>query len=144
MHTSSLRYGPILGAGNDRALPSSEVRVRYFDPRTGEPCERKPRPLGRDRAAERIAARDAWAERDRAYRSAVDEAARVQAEAAARRSSQRRGGRRPRPVVVDGVAHPSVNAAARAIGCAPSHLSRKLNEGAVEHMGHSVRYEEDR
>lgn len=99
MHASSLRYGPIMGAGSDRVLPSSEVRVRYFDPRTGEPCERKPRPLGRDRAAERIAARDAWAERDRAYRSAVDEAARVQAEAAARRSSQRRGGRRPRPVV---------------------------------------------
>lgn len=142
MHTSSMRYGPVLGGARDRMLPSSEVRVRYFDPRTGEPCDEKPEPLGTDRIAERIAARDAWAERDGLHRAAVDEAAAVRAAAAAR--TARKGGRRPRPVVVDGVTHPSVNAAARAMGCAPSRLSKKLNEGAVEHMGHSVMYEEDR
>ncbi len=139
MHTSSMRYGPVLGGARDRMLPSSEVRVRYFDPRTGEPCDEKPEPLGTDRIAERIAARDAWAERDGLHRAAVDEAAAVRAAAAART-----GGRRPRPVVVDGVTHPSVNAAARAMGCAPSHLSKKLNAGMREHMGRSVRYEEER
>ena len=56
MHTSSMRYGPVLGGARDRMLPSSEVRVRYFDPRTGEPCDEKPEPLGTDRIAERIAA----------------------------------------------------------------------------------------
>lgn len=142
MHTSSMRYGPVLGGARDRMLPSSEVRVRYFDPRTGEPCDEKPEPLGTDRIAERIAARDAWAERDGLHRAAVDEAAAVRAAAAAR--TARKGGRRPRPVVVDGVTHPSVNAAARAMGCAPSHLSKKLNAGMREHMGRSVRYEEER
>lgn len=137
MHTSSMRYGPVLGGARDRTLPSSEVRVRYFDPRTGEPCDEKPEPLGTDGIAERIAARDAWAEGDGLHRAAVDEAA-----AAAR--TARKGGRRPRPVVVDGVTHPSVNAAARAMGCAPSHLSKKLNAGMREHMGRSVRYEEER
>ena len=75
-----MRYGPVLGGARDRMLPSSEVRVRYFDPRTGEPCDEKPEPLGTDRIAERIAARDAWAERDGLHRAAVDEATAVAVE----------------------------------------------------------------
>lgn len=147
MHTSSMRYGSPLGSGPDRILPSSVVRVRYFDPRTGEPCDEKPVPLGRDEVAERMAARDAWATRDAEHRAAVEDADRIMCEARERRSSKaraaaRRGGRRPKPVIVDGVRHPSVSAAARSIGCAVSHLNKKLNAGIGEHMGHSVRYEE--
>lgn len=150
MHTSSMRYGPVLGGARDRILPSSEVRVSYFDPTTGEPLDRKPTIERKSsEIEERVRNRDAWAARDAEHRAAVEDADRIMREARERRSSKaraaaRRGGRRPKPVVVDGVTHPSVNAAARAMGCAPSHLSKKLNAGMREHMGRSVRYEEER
>ena len=43
-HISQFKYSPSF-ADYVSAGKSSEVRVRYFDPRTGEPCDEKPSPL---------------------------------------------------------------------------------------------------
>ena len=145
-----MRYGSALDYNHDRVLPSSEVRVSYFDPTTGEPLDRKPTIERKSsEIEERVRNRDAWAARDAEHRAAVEDADRIMREARERRSSKaraaaRRGGRRPKPVIVDGVRHPSVSEAARSIGCAQSHLSEKLNAGMRERMGRSVRYEEER
>ena len=109
------RFGrSALDYGVDGAM-SGPVKVSYFDPRTGKPCAKKPRPL--HSAEER-------------------EAIRAAAEAAAKA----RGGRPVRPVVVDGVVYESIAAAARAMGASPSTLGSALRKGAAEYSGHEVSF----
>ena len=48
------------------------------------------------------------------------------------------------PVIVDGVEHPSVNSAAKAVGCAGCTLANKLRDGATEYRGHAIRFKDPR
>lgn len=109
------RFGrSALDYGIDGAM-SGPVKVSYFDPRTGKPCAKKPRPL--HSSEERAAIR-----------------------AAAEAAAKARAGRPVRPVVVDGVVHESIAAAARSMGASPSTLGAALRKGASEYSGHEVSF----
>lgn len=99
-------------SGGGRA--PSPVRVSYFDPRTGEPCDAKPVPLhdGKRRGA----GLDAVLSMSRPHNA--------------------------RPTVVDGVRYASVNAAAKAVGCSAVTLRKYLRGGAASCRGHAVAYAE--
>lgn len=92
----------------------SPVRVSYFDPRTGLPCDEKPVPLhdGKRRGA----GLDAVLRMSRPHNA--------------------------RPTVVDGVRYASVSAAARAVGCSAVTLRKYLRGGAASCRGHAVAYAE--
>lgn len=85
---------------------SGPVKVSYFDPRTGKPCAKKPRPLGKF------------------------------CQIPVRRMScgtlivapNRRG----RPVLVDGLRYESIAAAARANGIDKNQLGLMMNKGVRE------------
>lgn len=127
------------------------VRTRYFDPRTGEPCDSKPEPLrrekGRATAEERNAA-ISKRERDEKEAREISDAMRRRAGLkpdGARWPSRRAGGRnggRPRPVVVDGRLFPSVAAAAEEVGSSAQHLGKRLRGGPCTVKGHAVRFAE--
>ncbi len=96
MHTSRISYGdqPAMSQPGEVEWPdgmSREVRVRYFDPRTGEPREFEPEPT------------------KRAKRRMEDKA---MLKASLARAREKTIERRGQPVIVDGVEHPSVNSAA--------------------------------
>lgn len=126
-HSTTFRYG---GAAMQREHVgrwpegmSPEVRVRYFDPRTGEPCDEKPVPA------------------KRAKRRMEDKA---MLKASLARAREKTIERCAQPVIVDGVEHPSVNSAAKAVGCAGSTLANKLRDGATEYRGHAIRFKDPR
>lgn len=56
LHQSRIRYSPYTveatGCGWSDGR-SGEVRVSYFDPKTGEPCDSKPEPLRRRESDQR-------------------------------------------------------------------------------------------
>ena len=127
------------------------VRVRYFDPETGEPRDTKPQPLPRRRAESDPEARNAaMRERERA----VDEGRELQAamdrrkkQARYERQKQARGthtgghnGGVKRPVLVDGVRYESVKAAAEACGASQCWLMQRLKGGAGTCKGHAVAF----
>lgn len=119
---------------------SSEVRVSYFDPLTGEPLDRKPKPR---RARRKELTR---AQRDAAYRAAVAEGEAIAEGMRQRRASQPRkpsgrGGYR-RAVLVDGIEYESVTAAAKAMGTSEQHLGKRLRAGAETVKGHAVAFAE--
>ena len=96
---------------------SGPVRVSYFDPRTGEPCDEKPEPLhgdperrGREREGYRASLARGW---------------------------------KKRAVMVGGVEYESIAAAAPAVGVSKTKLAKSLREGAAEVNGRSVRYAAD-
>ena len=126
-HSTTFRYG---GAAMQREHVGSwpegmspEVRVRYFDPATGEPCDEKQVPA------------------KRAKRRMEDQGKRAASLARAREKTIERRGQ---PVIVDGEEHPSVNSAAKAVGCAGSTLANKLRDGATEYRGHAIRFKDPR
>lgn len=126
MHTSRISYGdqPAMGQSGEVEWPegmSREVRVRYFDPATGEPMETKP--------ARRAKAR------------ADDQAKQATSVANARERTIERLGH---PVIVDGVEHPSLRSAGKVVGCDGSYLRSKLRSGATEYKGHSIRFKDPR
>lgn len=142
-HTSRFRYGaavldpPSVGR-------SSELRVSYFDPATGEPCDEKPNPLKR-KHAEALTAQQAVEKRQREEA----EAAQIMADMKARyRRRKPLCGKFPhkngRSVMVDGVVYPSINAAGRAMGVDGYYLGKRLREGKQKVSGHDVRFVEDR
>lgn len=94
---------------------SGPVRVSYFDPRTGEPCDEKPEPL------------HTQADREEAKRKACG-------------CVVVRANRRGKAVRVDGVRYDSVAAAARSIGVNRSWMNKALRAGRGEYMGHEVAY----
>ena len=128
------------------------VRTRYFDPRTGEPCDSKPEPLKREKRRETVEERNASiAERERDEKEAreISEAMRRRAGLkpdGARLPSMRAGGRnggRPRPVVVDGRLFPSVAAAAEEVGLTAQHLGTRLRGGPCTVKGRRAAFAED-
>ncbi len=126
-HSTTFRYGGAamqrehVGRWPDGMGP--EVRVRYFDPATGEPCDEKPVPA------------------KRAKRRMEDKA---MLKASLARAREKTIERCAQPVIVDGVEHPSVNSAAKAVGCAGCTITRNLRNGATEYKGHSIRFKDPR
>lgn len=114
------------------------VRVSYFDPRTGEPCDGKPEPLRRERkrttAEERNAAQR---ERERGEREARE----ISRKMALRRvgTGGHNGGQK-RPVVVDGVRYESVTAASIVVGVTPQYLGSCLRQGAAACKGCAIEF----
>ena len=118
----------LLESAADTRRGSGPVRVSYFDPRTGEPCDEKPEPL--KRKAARKTPRQLSEERAAAEREGAEIAERM----AARRAKPRKraeSGRSKKPVVVDGVRYASQAEASAATGIARSTLSRKSAQGAA-------------
>lgn len=128
------------------------VRVSYFDPRTGEPCESRPEPIRREKGRETVEERNAAIakrERDEKEAREISDAMRKRAGLkpdGARRPSRSAGGRnggRPRPVVVDGRLFPSVAAAAEEVGLTAQHLGSRLRCGPCTVKGRRAAFAED-
>ena len=155
-HSSSFRYSEHAPEASSGAR-SSEVRVRYFDPVTGEPCDSKPMPLSKQREQ-----MESVRERDAKRRKAEAEAAEImrkmkerkQAEKAERKREAERKKRaapkpapskakrdgRTKPVLVDGVLYGSATAAAEAIGANFSHFCAVLRSGGGRCKGHRIEF----
>lgn len=103
--------------GCEPASPGSgPVRVRYFDPLTGDPCEEKPVPRSKQLTARGKAVR-ARAKKDWKWKA--------------------RGHKR---CIVDGVEYESIAAAARAVGINNNSLGRALRDGLAVYRGHFIRW----
>ena len=112
MHTSRISYGdqPAMRQSGEVEWPdgmSREVRVRYFDPATGEPCDEKPVPA------------------KPAKKRMEDQAKQGE------RRERARENHRGCTVIVDGVEHPSLRSAGKVVGCDGSYLRSKLRSGAT-------------
>lgn len=110
----------VFGAGPWDCEPASPgsgpVRVRYFDPLMGEPCEEKPVPRSKQLAARGKAA-PKRAKKDWRWKA--------------------HGHRR---CVVDDVEYESIAAAARAVGINNNSLGRALRDGLAVYRGHFIRW----
>lgn len=95
---------------------SGPVRVRYFDPLTGEPCDQKPVPRSKQLAARGKAA-PKRAKKDWRWKA--------------------HGHRR---CVVDEVEYESIAAAARAVGINKNSLGSALRDGHAVYRGHFIRW----
>lgn len=140
-HTSKFRYGLSMREPLTISGGCSEVRVSYFDPATGKPCDEKPDPIKAKR--KRPDAKKANDER----MEAIQEAERIMAEMRARnRRKKPLCGPFPhkngRAVIVDGVRYPSINAAAKAMGVDGKYLGKRMREGAQIVGGCNVEFAE--
>lgn len=110
----------VFGAGPWDCEPASPgsgpVRVRYFDPLTGEPCDQKPMPRSKQLAARGKAA-PKRAKKDWRWKA--------------------HGHRR---CVVDEVEYESIAAAARAVGINNNSLGKALRDGLAVYRGHYIRW----
>lgn len=95
---------------------SGPVRVRYFDPLTGEPCEEKPVPRSKQLAARGKAA-PKRAKKDWKWKT-----------------------RWQRRCIVDEVEYESIAAAARAVGVTKNSLGSALRDGLAVYRGHCIRW----
>ena len=138
-HHSTFRYGLAMREALTSCRGSSEVRVRYFDPVTGEPCDHKPEPLKVKRKRP-----DAKRKADERM-EAIQEAERIMAEMKARKRKPLCGKfphKNGRAVIVDGVRYPSINEAGRAMGVDGQYLGKRLRQGATLVGGCSVEFAE--
>lgn len=110
----------VFGAGPWDCEPASPgsgpVRVRYFDPLTGEPSEEKPVPRSKQLAARGKPA-PKRAKKDWRWKA--------------------HGHRR---CVVDEVEYESIAAAARAVGINNNSLGKALRDGLAVYRGHLIRW----
>lgn len=110
----------VFGGGPWGCEPASQgscpVRVRYFDPLTGEPCDQKPVPR-----SEQLAARG---------------------KAAPKRAKKewKRKAHGHRRCIVDEVEYESIAAAARAVGLNNNSLGKALRDGLAVYRGHLIRW----
>lgn len=110
----------VFGAGSWDCEPASPgsgpVRVRYFDPLTGEPCDQKPVPRSKQLAACGKAApkraKKEWRWHTRGHKRCM----------------------------VDGVEYESIAAAARAADINKNSLGRALRDGLAVYRGHYIRW----
>lgn len=111
---------PVSGGGCRNCEPASPgsgpVRVRYFDPLTGEPCEEKPVPRSKQIAA-RGKPVPARAKKDWKWKA--------------------HGHKR---CMVDGVEYESIAAAARAFDINNNSLGKALRDGLTAYRGHLIRW----
>lgn len=110
----------MFGGGPWGCEPASQgfgpVRVRYFDPLTGEPCDQKPVPR-----SEQLAARGKAAPK------------RAKKEWKWKAHGHRR-------CIVDDVEYESIAAAARAVGLNNNSLGKALRDGLAVYRGHLIRW----
>lgn len=143
-HTSVYRekYNTLLDSGKSYAK-SSPVRVSYFDPRTGEPCEEKPEPLTKaEKAKKSRAERDAERIKAEAEATEIMRNMEERKNAKRRKSQQDSAKRWKRPVFVDGVLFESVKAASMEVGTSPEWLGLMLRNGVSECKGKSIKFAE--
>ena len=151
-HSSSFRYSEHSPEAPSGAR-SSGVRVRYFDPVTGEPCDSKPEPLSKQREQ-----MESVRERDAKRRKAEQEAAEIMRKMAERKKAEQaerkrkaepkpvpvpRNGKRDgrtKPVLVDGVLFESATEAAKSIGANFSHFCAVLRNGGGKCKGHRIEF----
>lgn len=111
---------PVCGGGPWGCEPTSPgsgpVRVRYFDPLTGEPCDQKPVPRSKQLAA-RGKPVPARAKKDWRWKA--------------------HGHKR---CMVDGVEYESIAAAARAVDINSCSLGKALRDGLAVYRGHFIRW----
>ena len=139
-HTSIYRekYNTLLDSGKSYAK-SSPVRVSYFDPRTGEPCDTKPQPLTKAEKSKK-----SNIERYNERIEAENEAAEIMRNMERRKKKKRKETARKnacscgRPVMVDGVRFESIKAASREIGTDPKWLRQVLKGGIGKCKGRTV------
>ena len=101
----------------EQASPGSgPVRVRYFDPLTGEPCDQKPVPRSKQLAARGkpvpVRAKKDWKWKAHGHRRCI----------------------------VDEVEYESIAAAARAVGVNRNSLGKALRDGLAVYRGHCIRW----
>lgn len=110
----------VFGAGPWDCEPASPgsgpVRVRYFDPLTGEPCDQKPVPRSKQLAARgkpvTVRAKKDWRWKAHGHRRCI----------------------------VDDVEYESIAAAARAVGVNNNSLGKALRDGLAVYRGHYIRW----
>lgn len=144
-HVSTLRFGA-LRYDEPSGAKSSEVRISYFDPLTGEPCESKPKPRPA-KAQPTLTALD----RDRIKEAERKEAADIMKAMAERKKSKsepksrkgvRVGGRAARPVLVDGVRYETIGAAANVLGVSVQYAHKSISNGKTIIRGRTVAFAE--
>lgn len=82
-HVSKFRFEVLKPEPRSNRKPS-EVRVSYFDPRTGKPCNEKPKPLDKQSKGDDSYERNAKRTRD------IEEAAEIMRNMAARKAAKRK------------------------------------------------------
>ena len=110
----------VLGGGRWGCEPASPgsgpVRVRYFDPLTGEPCDEKPVPRSKQLSARgkmvSKRAKREWRWHTHGHRRCI----------------------------VDGVEYESIAAAARAADINRNSLGKALRDGLTVYRGHFIRW----
>lgn len=117
-HKSDFAYGARPLPEPHSGARSGEVRVRYFDPVTGRPCERRP------------------ATRTAQLRAAGKQAPRTGG--GSWNFKQRKGGWTP--CEVDGAAYESIAAASRATGIRYAALQSACRDGSAAAAGHAVSF----
>lgn len=138
-HTSSYRYGAPMLEPAAECRRSSDVRVRYFDPVTGEPCEGKPKPLRKQR--QELTAEQKRLQREEAEAEAAEIMENMRKRKRGKNSFGSRG-KRNREVLVDGVLFESVALAAVEIGTSPQHLGKAISAGKEYVKGRRVAFAE--
>ena len=140
-HLSSFRYGEKLKETPTVSRGYGEVRISYFDPRTGEPCKEKPKPLEAQREKGQTAI-EHFEQRKKDEAEAAEIMRNMSERNARERKNVRGYSRAGRPVLVDGVLFKSVTAAAKEIGVHNSYLSKQLLAGAKLCHGRMVEFAE--
>lgn len=140
-HFSKFKYGSAM-SDSQSVGRSSEVRVSYFDPVTGEPCATKPKPLDKQ-AQPKQSAYERFAQRKQAEDEAAEIMHAMKKRGASRPKKPRENnGGKKRPVLVDGKPYESVIAAAKAIGTSEQYLGKVLLGGKSKIKGREVRFAE--
>ena len=137
MHVSNYRFGPGTPAErHDWPAEPRPVRVRYFDPRTGEPCDTKPEPLKSDRTGIDVFERDAKRIKDEEEAAAIMRNMKERKKAIQRERAKANG--RKKAVLVDGKRFESMIAAAKEIGTTQAYICTVLKSGGGTIKGRSV------
>ena len=137
-HTSQVKYGRVPHELHSGAK-SGEVRTRYFDPVTGEPCDTKPKPRAKKQQPT-VYERDAKLAQER------KEATEIMQKMAERKKPKAPKGTKEnkRAVLVDGVLFESVTVAAQEIGTTPQWLGHVLKSGVGTCKGRTIQFAEKR
>ena len=143
-HTSVYRekYNTLLDSGKSYAK-SSPIRISYFDPRTGEPCDTKPQPLTKAEKSKKSNI-ERYNERMRAEAEAAEIMRNMEKRKNAKRSKplQDNAKKRKRLVLVDGALFGSIKAAAKEVGTTPEWLHHVLKNGVPKCKGREIRFAE--
>lgn len=136
MHVSSFKFGNESTCERHEYPAPSEVRVRYFDPRTGEPCDTKPEPLNGKRESMSLLEREA--KRIEAEEEAAAIMRNMKERNKAIRKEKAKANGRKKPVLVDGKRFESLLAAAKEVGTTQAYISTILKNGGGIVKGRQV------